>query len=323
MSCVAFESDAAVPGPLSSGTRPGQRYEMYRARKVAVVVPAFNEQAHIEATLRGIPPFVDAVYVVDDGSTDGTAEIVQATIAARGAMASPISSPYAVREPEPTLSYSAHTSYASGEAGSRGRPSIILIQHERNQGVGAAIMTGYRRSLFDGADVTAVMAGDNQMEPEWMPALLDPVVDGLADYAKGTRQTRVAHLRGMSPWRILGNLVLRVLTTIASGNPHITDPQHGYTAISREALKGLELDSVYPYYGYSNDLVARLSVLRRRIVEVPMPSMYHGEVSKIQYRQYIPRVFGLLLRLFLLRITGRLGNPSRSASTSIREGLRI
>jgi len=293
---------------------------MYRARKVAVVVPAFNEQAHIEATLRGIPSFVDAVYVVDDGSTDGTAQLVQSVIETHAATHREASLPYSVTESEPALSY---TSSAPSGARSGDGPSVVLLRHGENLGVGAAIMTGYRRSLSDGADVTAVMAGDNQMEPEWLPSLLDPVVDGLADYAKGTRQTRIAHLRGMSPWRILGNFALRLLTTIASGNSHITDPQHGYVAISREALEDLELDAVYPYYGYCNDLVVRLSVQKRRIVEVPMPSMYHGEVSKIHYWQYIPRVSGLLLRLFLLRITGRLGNPSRSAATSIREGLRI
>jgi len=241
---------------------------MYGTSKVAVVVPAYNEQAHITDTLAGIPAHVDAVYVVDDGSTDLTADLA--------------------------LEWCARD------------PRVHLIRHERNRGVGRAIMTGYRRCLDDGMDIAAVMAGDNQMEPEWLPALLEPVANDNADYVKGTRQTSVAHLHGMSPWRRLGNFVLRWLTVIASGNTRITDPQHGYTAISRGALEALDLDAVYGYYGYCNDFIVRLTAQHRRILEVPMPSMYHGEISKIRYRQYIPRLSLLLLRLLLWRVSGRL-----------------
>jgi glycosyltransferase involved in cell wall biosynthesis len=244
---------------------------MYKSKKVAVVVPAYNEQAHISDTLAGIPPYVDAVYVVDDGSTDLTADLARM--------------------------WCAHD------------PRVRLLRHERNRGVGRAIMTGYGRCLDDGIDIAAVMAGDNQMEPEWLPAVLEPVAVGEADYAKGTRQTSRVHLRGMSPWRRFGNVTLRWLTVLASGNTSVTDPQHGYAAISRAALEGLDLDAVYGYYGYCNDLIVRLSAQKRRIIEVPMPSMYHDEVSKIRYHKYIPKVSLLLLRLLFWRITGRLLSP--------------
>ena len=262
---------------------------MYRDKKIGVVVPAYNEEPHIGKVLDGMPDFVDVVYVVDDASTDRTADIVREWV-----------------------------SSAVGAA-LRACPHIELIQHPVNRGVGAAIVTGYKRCLADGMDFAAVMAGDNQMEPAWMPAVLDPVVDGRADYSKGTRLTDPAHLKGMSAWRRLGNSTLRRLTVIASGNPAVTDPQHGYTAVSRDALEALDLDAVYPYYGYCNDLVVRLSAQRRSILEVPMPSMYHGEVSKIRYHKYMPKVSMLLLRLFIWRITGRLSarrTPAVASSES-------
>lgn len=252
---------------------------MYSSKTVAVVVPAYNEQEHITDTLAGIPGYVDAVYVVDDGSNDLTADLALA---------------WCARDPR-----------------------VHLIRHERNRGVGRAIMTGYRRCLEDGMDMAAVMAGDNQMEPGWLPALLEPVASDQADYAKGTRQTSVAHLHGMSAWRRLGNFILRWLTVIASGNTRITDPQHGYAAISRGALESVDLDAVYDYYGYCNDLIVRLSAQELRIVEVPMPSMYHGEVSKIRYHKYIPKVSLLLLRLFVWRITGRLLAPRRDSTLPV------
>jgi hypothetical protein len=103
------------------------------------------------------------------------------------------------------------------------------------------------------------------------------------------------------------------MTVVASGNRSVSDPQQGYAAMSEEALRGLDLDAVYPYYGYCNDLIVRLGAQHRRIVEVPMPSMYHGEVSKIRYHKYIPKVSLLLLRLFIWRVTGQLS--ARSITT--------
>jgi glycosyltransferase involved in cell wall biosynthesis len=278
---------------------------MYRTYKVAIVVPAFNEEPHIAATLSGIPAFVDAVYVIDDASTDRTADIVRAT---RGFAGSGLR--VAGGSPESPVGVGSHTDPVglggSGWGDGMPRPHIELLQHATNRGVGAAIVTGYKRALAGDMDIVAVMAGDNQMEPQYLSAVLDPVVEGRADYSKGTRLTDPTHQSGMSAWRRVGNFTLRWLTVIASGNPVVTDPQQGYAAISREALQGLDLDAVYPYYGYCNDLIVRLSAQAWRIAEIPMPSMYHGEVSKIRYQEYIPKVSWLLLRLFVWRITGRL-----------------
>lgn len=239
---------------------------MYRGKKVAVVVPAYNEEEHIGAVLKGMPAFVDRVYVVDDGSTDATYHI------------------------------------ASDIAGTNGR-SVSVVRHTHNRGVGAAIVTGYKEALAEDIDVAVVMAGDNQMNPAELPGLLTPVVEGDADYTKGSRMTDPGHLEGMTPWRRLGNCVLlKWLTWIASGNRRIMDPQHGYTAITKEALNSINLDAVFPYYGYCNDILVKLSVAGIRVLEIPMPSRYQGEKSKIRYSRYVPRVSMLLLRCFLWRL---------------------
>jgi len=255
---------------------------MYRDKKVCVVVPAYNEEPHIGKVLDGMPDFVDAVYVVDDCSADRTAEIVR--------------------------EYVASAVGAGSDAGRR----IDLIPHAVNRGVGAAIVTGYKRALADGMDIAAVMAGDNQMAPLELPGLLNPIVDGTADYAKGDRTSNGRNLAGMSYFRRLGNWLLRWLTRIAVGNMRVNDPQNGYTAAGRELLQALPLDRLYPRYGYCNQLLCWVSMYRMKLVEVPMPSRYLGEKSKIRYGVYIPKVSWLLLRLFVVRlVTRRRVSPSR------------
>ncbi|MHC1625141.1 MAG: glycosyltransferase family 2 protein, partial [Methermicoccaceae archaeon] len=236
---------------------------MYRDNKIAVVVPAYNEEELIGDTLDSIPDYVDRVYVVDDCSKDRTPDIIK--------------------------------EYTKN-------PKFVHIRHERNKGVGAAIVSGYKRALEDGIDIIAVMAGDNQMDPEHLPSILDPIVEGKADYTKGNRLFSRDYRKGMSKWRFLGNSILTFLTKIASGYWQLMDPQNGYTAISREALEAVNPDSIYPWYGYCNDLLVRLNIYNFRVVDVIIPAKYGREKSKIKYSKYMPKVSWMLLKDFIWRL---------------------
>ncbi|HTX43333.1 MAG TPA: glycosyltransferase [Methanocella sp.] len=230
--------------------------------RIGVVVPSYNEESLVGQTIAGIPPYVNKIYVVDDCSSDRTPGVVK-NIA---------------------------------------DPRVVYIRHEVNKGVGAAIVTGYRRALEDEMDVAAVMAGDNQMDPGELPRLLMPVLEGKADYAKGNRLITRNLRKGMSAWRTLGNFLLTIITKIGSGYWHVTDPQNGYTAISRRALGALDLDSVYTYYGYCNDLLIKLNAFGMRTVDVVMPARYGGERSKIKYSRFILKVAPMIFRGFLWRL---------------------
>jgi len=236
----------------------------YRGKRVAVVVPAYNEELLIGETLSGLPDFVAKVYVVNDCSKDRTQEVVE--------------------------------EYA------RQDPSIVPIRHETNGGPGAAIITGFRAALRDGMDVVATMDGDNQMDPRFLPELLDPIIDGKCDYTKGNRLASAEYRKGMSRWRFFGNSVLTLLTKVASGYWQLMDPQNGYTAISARALERIDVNEIYPRYGYLNDILVKLNVLGFRVVNVPHPARYGRETSSIQYRNYITRVSKLLLNDFLWRL---------------------
>ncbi|AKG53560.1 glycosyltransferase [Dehalogenimonas sp. WBC-2] len=237
---------------------------MYNGKTVAAVVPAYNEENLIADTIKSIPEYFDKVYVVNDGSSDRTAEIVSA--------------------------------FTNGR--------VKLINHPVNKGVGGAIISGYKNALDDNMDIAVVMAGDNQMDPDNLSALLAPIFFDVADYTKGDRLSKSGFQKGMSPWRRLGNFLLTWLTRIAAGNRSIQDPQNGYTAITNEALKKINLDDVYPWYGYCNDMLVKMSAYKMRIMDVPMPARYGKERSKIRYHKYIPKVSGLLVRLFIWRLIG-------------------
>ena len=238
---------------------------MYKEHTIGVVVPAYNEQELIEETLASIPSYVDRIYAVDDASTDDTAALIQKFCEDKD-------------------------------------ERVVFIRHEQNGGVGAAIVRGYKRALEDGIDITAVMAGDNQMDPEQLPNLLEPIIEGRADYTKGNRLLSPEYRHGMTKWRFFGNSLLTMLTKIGSGYWQLMDPQNGYAAISKSALERIPLDSIYPWYGYCNDLLVKLNVYGFRVRDIVMPAKYGREESGIRYSVYIPKVSWMLLKDFFWRL---------------------
>jgi len=248
---------------------------MLRGHRIAVVVPAFNEADKIARTVRSVPGFVDHLIVVDDGSADGTGRI-----AARS-----------------------------------GRRGLEVVVHEQNRGVGAAIATGYRRALALGADATAVMAGDAQMDPADLPNLLAPVLAGQADYAKGNRFAWPGCWREMPLARFLGNVALSSLTRLATGY-RLFDSQCGYTVASRAALGAIDPDAMFARYGYPNDLLGRLARAGARAVDVPVRPVYGpGWRSGIRLTTVVYPILFLLGRAFLLRLRAA-GKPRTLPSAS-------
>lgn len=238
---------------------------MYKGKRIAVVVPAFNEETLIGVTIDGMPDFVDDVVVVDDCSRDQTAARVRERLGQR--------------------------------------PGLVLLPHERNQGVGGAIATGYKWCRDQGVDVTVVMAGDAQMDPADLPAILDPVVNDEVDYTKGNRLFTGDAWKVIPRVRYLGNSMMSLLTKIASGYWHVADSQSGYTAINQKALQTLDWDAMYKRYGQPNDLLVRLNVYNFRVRDVPVRPVYNiGEQSGIKPLRMIPRLSWLLWKLFLFRM---------------------
>ena len=239
---------------------------MYKNKTIAVVIPAYNEEILIQRTLDSIPDFVDKIIVVDDCSKDTTAQIVQK---------------YTEQHTE----------------------RFILLQHKVNQGVGGAIATGYIWCRDNKIDVTAVMAGDAQMDPNDLPALLAPIAKGEVDYTKGNRLITGEAWTNIPKVRYLGNAVLSLLTKIASGYWHVADSQTGYTATSLKVLNTLDLHAIYKKFGMPNDMLVKLNIYNFRVKDVQIRPIYGiGEKSGIRPLFIIPRMSFLIMRLFVKRM---------------------
>ncbi|MGA9161923.1 MAG: glycosyltransferase family 2 protein [Actinomycetota bacterium] len=235
---------------------------MYKALRVAVVIPAFDEEALIGQTVSTVHELVDHVIVVDDASTDATAE--KARVA--------------------------------------GDERLEVITHERNLGVGGAILTGHRRAIERGANVSVVMAGDAQMDPDHLPALLDPIAEDGYDFTKANRFFDFGSYEGMPRTRAVGNVAVGFLAKASTGYWHLFDPLNGYTAIRTDALKRLPLDRVRRDYSFECDLLTYLNIIGARGKDVPVPAVYGEERSGIQLFREGRRLVWSLWRGFWRRM---------------------
>ncbi len=238
---------------------------MYKGKAVGVVIPAFNEGTQIGRVIETMPEYIDEIIIVDDNSTDNTASVV--------------------------------AKYKEQDT------RITLIRHEINRGVGGTMATGYKYARDKGFVVVVRMDGDGQMDPGDLPALLDPVVNGETDYAKGNRLFTGEAYKKIPKIRYFGNAFLSLFTKIASGYWHVADSQSGYTVINQKALKSIDWDEMYQWYGQPNDVLVRLNVHNFRVKDVPVTPVYNiGETSGMKIKKVIFTIGWLLIRLFFWRM---------------------
>lgn len=230
--------------------------------RIVVVVPAFDEERHVAGVVATMPAFVDAIVVVDDGSLDRTAA----------------------------------RALAVGDARTH------IERHDHRRGVGAALSTGYRAALElteRATDALCVMAGDGQMDPSDLEAVVRPVVRGEADYVKGDRFGAPGVKRSMGFPRWLGGQIFTCLTSAAIGQ-RVSDSQCGFTALARGAALALDLDGLWPGFGYPNDLLGQLLARDLRVAEVAVRPVYGSETSKLRLR-HLPPIFYLIGRAAVRR----------------------
>ena len=232
----------------------------FRKYKIAAVIPAYRVQREIESVLRELPAYVRYIIVVDDASPDDTSALVM-------------------------------------RLANRDR-RIIPLRHAQNQGVGGAMVTGFKKALELGAQIVVKIDGDGQMDAAHLPALLAPLIEGKADYAKGNRFRDFESLRRM-PWiRRVGNMGLSFMTKAASGYWNCFDPTNGFFAIRAEVLARLPLEKIDHGYFFETSMLAQLYLLDAFVLDVPIPARYRGEVSSLSiYRVLIEFPFKLIATL--------------------------
>jgi glycosyltransferase involved in cell wall biosynthesis len=236
---------------------------MFLHKRVAVVMPAHNEERFIVKAVKRVPEYVDHLIVVDDASTDATSDVLRSSVK---------------------------------------RPGLICLRHSENRGLGAAIVSGYRKVMEIGSDIAAVMAGDAQMDPNDLPKLLEPVAAGLTDYAKGDRLSWPGVSKEMPLVRFVGNHVLSQLTKLTSGYADVRDSQCGYTAVTCEMLHRINLGELYERYGFPNDMLAKLHAVGGRLKNIVVRPIYDEEISGISLATALFKVPLVLLRSYFWRL---------------------
>jgi glycosyltransferase involved in cell wall biosynthesis len=238
---------------------------VYRDQRIVVAIPAYRAEASIAEVVRTLPAFVDTIIVVDDASPDRTHDVASAL----------------------------------GEA------RLVLLKHAQNQGVGGAMVSAYEKALELGCDIVVKMDADGQMDPERLSELLDALINGNFDYAKGNRFLHRGALAAMPRHRLLGSLALTFLTKMASGYWHIFDPQNGFVACRSVMLQRLELPRIARDYFFENDMLVHLNVLGARVVDVPLPARYANEVSSMRISRILWSFPGRLFGRYWWRIYER------------------
>ena len=230
---------------------------------IAVVIPSYRVTRHILSVLAGIGPEVTRIYVVDDRCPDGSGALVRAQCA---------------------------------------DPRVTVLEHAENQGVGGAVMTGYRAAIADNMQIIVKVDGDGQMDAALIPQFVAPILNGEADYTKGNRFFDLEQIRQMPPLRLFGNAVLSLMTKLSSGYWDLFDPTNGYTAIHADAARHLPFDKISKRYFFETDMLFRLNTLNAVAVDVPMDASYGDEVSNLKISKIVTEFLFKHIRNFSKRI---------------------
>lgn len=238
--------------------------------KVAVVVPCYKVKTHILAVISQIGSEVNAIYVVDDGCPEASGAYVESKC-------------------EDTR--------------------VKVIYHQKNMGVGGAVISGYSYAIAEGATIIIKIDGDGQMNPALIPKFIKPIAEGIADYVKGNRFFDLDFLVEMPKLRLIGNAVLSFISKMASGYWDIMDPTNGYTAIHAGVLKMIPLHKVDKRYFFESDMLFRLNILRAVVYDLPIPAKYGTEESNLKISRvifefpgkYINRCFKRIFYNYFLR----------------------
>ncbi|MEI7636285.1 MAG: glycosyltransferase family 2 protein [Syntrophus sp. (in: bacteria)] len=236
---------------------------------LAVVIPAYNAETSIQSVILSLPVYVERIIIVDDGSVDQTRKAVQ----------------------------------------DLDDPRIVLLCHERNRGVGGAMVTGFKAALATGVDLVAKIDADGQMAPDYLEKMARLAVEEKYDYVKANRFQKSGSLPEMPPVRLVGSLVLSFLTRMVSGFREITDSQNGYVLITRHMLSRLPLDRIDRGYFFENSMLIELNVLGCRVTEIYVPARYGGEMSSLRISRIIWTFPPKLIAGFVSRIIRKYVTP--------------
>jgi len=244
--------------------------EKIHKKKIAVVIPCYRVKNHIRLVLEKIPKEVGMIFIIDDHCPENSGNFVKAVNKDK---------------------------------------RVQIIFHDENQGVGGAVISGYKAAVMAGATIIIKIDGDGQMNPDLIPSFIKPILDGKADYTKGNRFFNIKNLLEMPFSRLFGNSMISLINKAVSGYWDIMDPSNGYTAIHASVLRQLPLEKVDPRYFFESDMLFWLSSIRAVVQDIPMKSIYENESSNLKIKRilfefpikYFKRFFQRIFYTYFLR----------------------
>jgi dolichol-phosphate mannosyltransferase len=237
---------------------------MLNNSNVLLVIPCYKVASFIEETVSGLPQWIDSIVLVNDFSPDETSAVLRKIASSN--------------------------------------PKVVLLENARNMGVGGAMIAGFKYALTTNCDIVVKMDGDGQMNPKFLPALLNPFQDSSIHFTKGNRFNDFKALQKMPVVRRVGNMGLSFMIKAASGYWDIFDPTNGFFAISKNYLEKIDLDRLAHRYFFESSLLIELYYSGAAIKDIPMPAVYGDEESNLSV---VKTLFGFppkLLKALLRRI---------------------
>lgn len=232
-------------------------------QQIAVIIPTYKARNHILGVIKEVGPEVTRIYVVDDRCPDGSGDFVAANCKDN---------------------------------------RVTVIKHTENQGVGGAVMTGYKAAIEDGIGVLVKIDSDGQMDPTLIMDFVVPIINGEADYTKGNRFFDLEKVRSMPKIRLFGNAILSLMCKLSSGYWNLFDPTNGYTAIHADVARHLPFHKISQRYFFETDILFRLNTLRAVVVDVPMNAKYGDEISNMKISKIPGEFIAKHVRNFSKRI---------------------
>ena len=237
---------------------------MYRKLSIGAVIPAYNEELLIGSTIESIPDFVDYIVIVNDGSKDGTLNIIR--------------------------------KYKKSDK------RIVLINNTCNRGIGFSLKAAIKMASELGSDRIVVIAGDAQMDTKQIIPLIDNMTLRNLDFIKANRFMHFSALKKMPRHRRVGNIIVTILTKFSTGYYSIFDTQNGYVVYTNDIVKRIPWDLVGDRYEYENTILIGLSIIDAKIGDYPIPAIYNNEKSTIKLFSTTTRVLHVLFKGFWQRI---------------------
>jgi glycosyltransferase involved in cell wall biosynthesis len=216
---------------------------MYRGLKIAVLVPCYNEETLAAKTIDTVPEFVDKIVAINDGSVDDTLKVL--------------------RQLE------------------KHNKRLDVLDNGVNEGLGKSLLNAFEFLQDTDIDAMGIMAGDAQMDPEYLSKLLDVLVDEDIDVAKANRFSQFHSVESMPSYRRIGNIVVSILTKFATGYYKLFDSLNGYVVYRKSIIDKIPKDIIGHRYEYENTMLVALSIVGAKIHDVPVPAVYGEETSTI------------------------------------------